>query len=521
MTAAPPLPDREPEGEGAALLDELHDTLKTYVVLPSGNAAVAVTLWIAATHGQDAWEHATRLVVKSPVKRCGKSRLLDLLEHLCHAVLVTVNISPAALVRTITATDPPTVLVDEADTIFGTRKQADNNEDLRGIVNAGHQRGRPYTRWDPTHRRLDQCATFAMAALAGIGDMPGTVEDRAVIVTMRRRAPGEQVTPFRRRRHAPGLLDLRDRLHEWVRANQAKLQDADPELPVEDRAADCWEPLAAVADAAGGRWPGLARDACRAMTAAAAGDMEGSFGERLLADLRSVFGNAPALWTATIIEKLAKLDEAPWGDYYGQRITDRGVAKLLRPYGVRSRDVKLGDVVRKGYRREDLYDAWQRYATLSATSATSATSQANQVADGSAPETSATQGNLLTSAVAQVAQVADDPPTSGTVWCVWCGSRAQFDPASDYGRRRLAEGHLDCTVAEGIPSPLWTPTGTVRSTWEPERELDVACGDCGLPDLFDLEDEDDRDRLAGGCTGCGGQWEEIPPRRLVEEVPGP
>jgi hypothetical protein len=444
----------EPEGEGAELLDELHGTLETYVVFPSGHAVVAVTLWIAATHGQDAWEHATRLVVKSPVKRCGKSRLLDLLEHLCHAVLVTVNISPAALVRTITDTDPPTILVDEADTIFGSRKQADNNEDLRGIVNAGHQRGRPYTRWDPTHRRLDQCATFAMAALAGIGDMPGTVEDRAVVVTMRRRAPGERVTPFRRRRHAPGLGDLRDRLHEWVRANQAKLQDADPELPVEDRAADCWEPLAAVADAAGGRWPGLARDACRAITAAAAGDTEGSFGERLLADLRTVFGKAPALWTASIIEQLTKLDEAPWSDYYGQRITDRGVARLLRPYGVRSRDVKLGDVVRKGYRREDLYDAWQRYATPSATSATSATSQVSPVADGSASETSATEGNRLTSAVAQVAQVADDPPISGTahMHCPACGAEAEFDPATDYGRRRLAEGHLHCAAPwEPVP----------------------------------------------------------------------
>jgi len=240
---------------------------------------------------------------------------------------------------------------------------------------------------------------------------------------MRRRAPGEQVTPFRRRRHAPALLDLRDRLHEWVRANQAKLQDADPELPVEDRAADCWEPLVAVADVVGGRWPGLARDACRAMTAAAAGDAEFSFGERLLVDLRAVFGEVPALWTAAIIEQLAKLDEAPWADYYGQRITDRGIAKLLRPYGIRSRDVKLNDVVRKGYRREDLYDAWQRYATPSATSATSATEQHRPwsegyepVADGSAQELSATEGNLLTSEVAQVAHVADDPPAHDPGW---------------------------------------------------------------------------------------------------------
>jgi hypothetical protein len=288
-----------------------------------------------------------------------------------------------------------------------------------------------------------------MAALAGIGDMPGTVEDRAVIVAMRRRGPGEQVTPFRRRRHAPELLDLRDRLHDWVRANQAKLADAIPELPVEDRAADCWEPLAAIADAAGGRWPGLARDACRALTATT-GDAEGSFGERLLVDLRVVFGAAPALWTATIIERLAQLDEAPWADYYGQRISDRAIAKLLRPYGIRSRDVKLDDVVRKGYRREDLHDAWQRYATPSATSATSATSQVNPVALGSAHETSATEGNRLTSAVAQVALVADGVPAGGRVRCSTCGADAHFDLASEYGRRRLAEGHLSC----GAP---WEP----------------------------------------------------------------
>ena len=34
-------------------------------------------------------------------------------------------------------------MVDEADTIFGTKKAAENNEDVRGILNAGHQRNRP------------------------------------------------------------------------------------------------------------------------------------------------------------------------------------------------------------------------------------------------------------------------------------------------------------------------------------------------------------------------------------------
>jgi hypothetical protein len=384
--------DDGPASDGAELLDQVAAALGRYVVFPTPAARDAVTLWVAATHAQDAWEHATRLVIKSPVKRCGKSRLLDLLAELSHEVLLTVNISVAALVRSITDVDPPTILVDESDTVFARRRgeRTEQAEDLRGILNAGHQRGRPYVRWDVAARGVERCPTFAMAALAGIGDLPDTIEDRAVVVTMRRRAPGEQVTPLRRRRDVPALVELREQLHAFIRGHSGELEHATPTMPVEDRAGDTWEPLVAVADLAGGRWPGRARDACRAMTAEAASDAEGSFGERLLADLKAVFGDAPALWTATIIERLAKLDEAPWDDYHGQRITDRAIAKLLKPYGVHSRDVKLDGATRKGYRREDLHDAWQRYlSTPARPAATSATAQVNPVADsspGRAPE---------------------------------------------------------------------------------------------------------------------------------------
>ena len=101
---------------------------------------------------------------------------------------------------------------------------------------------------------MDRIATFAIAALAGIGNMPDTIEDRAVIVGMRRRAPDETVLPFRTRRDGPALAQLKTQLHAWVRGHLDELESAAPELPVEDRAADTWEPLVAIADpAAGGR----------------------------------------------------------------------------------------------------------------------------------------------------------------------------------------------------------------------------------------------------------------------------
>ena len=107
------------------------------------------------------------------------------MEATCHDPFLTVNASPAAVYRSITD-DPPTMLVDEADTIFGTN--ADGNEDLRGLLNAGHQRNRPAKRYDAATNRVESIPTFAMAALAGIGAMPDTIEDRAVIIRMRRRA---------------------------------------------------------------------------------------------------------------------------------------------------------------------------------------------------------------------------------------------------------------------------------------------------------------------------------------------
>ena len=343
------------------LLDEVLEHLIRYVVFPSPEAACAVTLYIAATHAQPAWEHATRLVVKSPLKRCGKSRLQEVIAETAHKALRTTNISPAALARSIDEHDPPTLILDEADTVFGSRKQrSESAEDLRGILNSGHSRGWPYIRWDANRRQAEHCATFAMAVIGGIGDMPDTIEDRAVVISMRRRAPGESVTQWRSRRVVPRLRALRDRLHAVVATHAAALADAEPDLPVEDRAADVWEPLVAIADAAGGSWPVRARQACRVLTADAGDDMD-TASERLLADLYAVWGTADHVPTSVLLDRLHDLDEAPWSAWYGRPLSARDLAGLLKPYGIRSRTVRLGQDTPKGYRRADLPDVWRRY----------------------------------------------------------------------------------------------------------------------------------------------------------------
>jgi hypothetical protein len=128
----------------------------------------------------------------------------------------------------------------------------------------------------------------------------------------------------------------------------------------------------------------------------------------------------------TILDALRKIAEAPWGDYYGKPMNARDLARLLKPYGVSSVDVKVDGTNRKGYRREHLHDSWTRYLPPadggSATSATWATTQASDgtpVAGSGQEALPATSDPLLTSEVAEVAQVADTPPGSGQ--CTICG----------------------------------------------------------------------------------------------------
>lgn len=364
--AETPAPDPEPT-VGSLLLDELRAQIAKFVILPTPEALDAVTLWVAATHLQPAWQHAPRLAVVGPAKRCGKSRLLDVLTETVHNRLITVNASPAAIFRSITDEDPPTLLVDEADTLFGTAKAAEKNEDLRGLLNAGHQRNRPTLRVSEPEHKPQAFPTFAMAALAGIGDLPDTVMDRSVVIRMRRRAPGEKVASFRTVRDTPALHAIRDRLTAWLGPLHAHAMETEPAMPVEDRAADTWEPLVVVADLAWGQWPARARTACRAMTAYEAGqDEEVGLKTRILVDIRRAFdaeGDPAVMRTSRLLEHLNGDKEAPWAEYGANGLTPRGLQELLKDYGdLGSANRRFpGGVQAKGFARNQFLDTWARY----------------------------------------------------------------------------------------------------------------------------------------------------------------
>jgi hypothetical protein len=95
-----------------------------------------------------------------------------------------------------------------------------------------------------------------------------------------------------------------------------------------------------------------------------------------------MFDGADRMSSAALAEKLAGIEEAPWGDWRGKPIDARWLARKLRPFGVAPKAVRIGDTTPRGYTAEDFHDVWTRYLpSPSATSATSATPLASPVAD--------------------------------------------------------------------------------------------------------------------------------------------
>lgn len=358
--------------DGEAILNDVESFVGRFVAYPSEHARVAHVLWIAHTHLMDCWDSTPRIAFLSPEPGSGKSRALEVSELLVPNPVQSINASAAYLFRKIS--DPeglPTILFDEVDTLFGPK--AKEHEEVRGVLNAGHRRGAVAGRCVIVGKgvQTEELPAYCAVALAGLGNLPDTILTRSVIVRMQRRAPGEKVEPFRHRLARAEGYPLRDRMAAWALLVAHKLTGTYPVMPEEitDRPADVWEALLSVADAAGGQWTQRARTAALALVKAAQ-DSTPSLRIRLLADLRTIFGDAPALYSQTIIDQLTGGtgldDDAPWGDLKGKPLDKGGLASMLRHYEVKPTKVReRGNKPLQGYTRQALHDVWQRYLPAS------------------------------------------------------------------------------------------------------------------------------------------------------------
>jgi hypothetical protein len=370
LKLADPEPWPEPVN-GPSLLENAVAEIRRYVVLEEYEAR-AIALWVVACHAFRSFKVFPRLFISAADKSCGKTTSLEVIFHQVPRAMMVSNASAAALFRVIEQARP-TLLLDEADSFVK------NNEDLRGIIDAGHRFDGNVVRCVETPDGYEPrlFSVWAAMVLAAIGRLPSTIEDRCVKIRLRRRLADEMVETLRIGR-TERLEMIAQQAARWTKDNAEGIAAADPVMPKEivNRQADNWAPLFAVADLIGPRWGQYARDAATKIS----GRGEASMRELLLTDIQELFntplpglspveqfavGLPAVLFTKEILESLNNKDDRPWPEWGKDRkpMTGPQLASMLKPLQIPTGNaVRRGKEVAKGYRREDLADAFKRYA---------------------------------------------------------------------------------------------------------------------------------------------------------------
>ena len=203
--------------------------------------------------------------------------------------------------------------------------------------------------------------------------------DRSIVVTLQRRAPEQKIERFLTSLAAADAKPIRDSVATFAKENQASIAQAYRRLMandlafLEDRDADLWIPLFATCSLADPDRLGELKQCALWLCASKAGeDADNSLPLKLLADIRDIWPEGrDRCDTETLIELLKQLEESPWGEY---ELTPRKLARLLQPFGVAARVMRVTDTLRvRGYEHTELSSVIERYVGLK--SVTCVTSQ--------------------------------------------------------------------------------------------------------------------------------------------------
>ena len=365
------LDDVEPWAQavnGADLLDELRSIAQRFLILPPRDGESVVALWALFTYCIEVAETAPLLALLSPEKRCGKTTAIALLSRLVRRPLAASNITAAALFRCVEAWTP-TLLIDEADSFLGA------SDETRGVLNSGHTRATAFVvRNVGDDHEPRQFSTWGAKLIAMIGKLPDTLHDRSIVLEMRRKLPSETCEKLRYV-DAHVFEVVRRKCARWARDNAHRIRGARPQVPeaLDDRAADNWEPLLAIADIAGGRWPRLSREIAPEYSGSGASELSDSVGAELLRNLKAVLQSRPDVdrfGSKELCEALVAEPEWRWATYNykdpkDKGITQRQLSSLLRPFGIRSTKVRFAGGPLQGYLVQGFEDTFSRYITPS------------------------------------------------------------------------------------------------------------------------------------------------------------
>jgi hypothetical protein len=343
------------------LLACVEEFIVGYVVLPKA-AGLPVTLWAVATHAADAFDAFPYLCFSSPLPRCGKTRAIEVLELLVRRPWRGTTPSEAALFRFLATS--PTMLLDELESL-SSKNRSDRDQAIVAILNSGYRKGSTVLRCDGQSHEVKEFPVYGPKAFCAIGALPPTLADRSIVVSMQRRREDESVRRFRFARARQEATPIKAHMEEQVKTCFSELKAVYADLPqldfLSDRDEELFGPLFAMcsvfAPARLSEFERIAKSLCGAK----AGDSEdNSLALRLLADLRRLWPDGEEHWlTVDILAELKADAESPWAA--DVNLNARRLARSLKPFSIGRRQVRTSTDLGKGYVREEVFAACERY----------------------------------------------------------------------------------------------------------------------------------------------------------------
>jgi hypothetical protein len=335
--------------------------LRHFIVLPP-DLLLVVSAWVMAAWLMDIWDRFPHLAITSPEKRCGKTRLLALLELLVPNPCSTCNITLAALCRVVEL-ERATILYDEAPLGQGV---AGFTNGMRDLLNAGIDRNATVRRAD-SGGGVRKYSIYSPKVIALVGKLDSILADRCLPVDLERKTNADFVERYYSQFVEPIGKALHDELEKWATSNANQVAEVYRDIlpfPINnDRMAELLMPLQAVLQVA-------APELLEILESYAVGldEREGdtmSPGVELLVACREILTENRTVMatgfvpTKMLLKSLLQRDWEPWCHWKGREMTTHALCNLLRPFSIRS-DRNRQQTMR-GFFVQDFQKAWDRY----------------------------------------------------------------------------------------------------------------------------------------------------------------
>jgi CHC2 zinc finger/Protein of unknown function (DUF3631) len=253
IVATTPIDLYPPIPRTADLISEIRDLLTRHVFFKDKHVPLLIAVWVLGTYVYDIFAHFGYLWINSPVKRCGKSLLEDILSCTCFKASPRLtNCSEAAILRL--SHEGGSLMFDELENLKGEDRQKFGQ--IMSILNNGFQAGGKVPRVEKGEDgfKVVYYNAYCPKVLAGISRLVDTIEDRSFKISMVRKARYEKVQRFKLRRQKSELENLRRYLSLWANARRKDVEEIYDGLgdfgtlaALDDRFQDIVEPLAAIA----------------------------------------------------------------------------------------------------------------------------------------------------------------------------------------------------------------------------------------------------------------------------------